>query len=107
MGAGARWVTAVGVALGLFGACWTGLAEGARSVDTGTDVGLASVPLAVALAVLGPWADRTRRNRKETAKKVSARADHSRQAQVIGEMRGGINIGPGSVVHLEGERPGG
>jgi hypothetical protein len=107
MGAGARWVTAVGVALGLFGACWAGLAEWARPVDMGTDVGLASVPLAVALAVLGPWADRARREKKEAAKKISAQAEHSRQAQVIGEMRGGINIGPGSVVHLEGERSGG
>ena len=72
MGAGVRWVTAIAVALGLFGACWGGLAAEAPSVDMGTDVGLASVPLAVALTVLGPWADRARKERK--TRRVGARA---------------------------------
>jgi hypothetical protein len=51
-------------------------------------------------------ADQARNENKEATLEVSARADQSQQAQVVREMRGGINIGPGSVVHLR-EPPGG
>jgi hypothetical protein len=53
------WLIAVGGALAGFAACWVGLAI-AHEMNTGTQVGVASVPLAVVLAGLGAWAERAR-----------------------------------------------
>jgi len=102
MSARARWVLVVVVALGLLGSCWAALAVWAPSLDTGTDVGLASVLLTVALAVLGPWAERARREerrKREAARKVSARADGSPQSLVAGEVSGDIVMAPGAVIY--------
>lgn len=59
MGAGSRWGVAVVAALACFGACWAGLAA-ERVLDTGSQVGIASVPLLVVLTVLGAWGERAR-----------------------------------------------
>ncbi len=104
MGAGSRWLVAVAAALACFGGCWAGLAA-ERVLDTGSQVGVASVPLVVVLTVLGAWAERAREKKKDAAgprEHASARAEGSPQAQVAGQVSGGIVIGPGSVVHLGG-----
>jgi hypothetical protein len=97
VGAGSRWLVAVVAALACFGGCWAGLAA-ARVLDTGTQVGVAAVPLTVVLTVLGAWAERAR-EKKETAgpaERVSASAGGSPQAQVTGQVSGGVVIGPGA-----------
>ena len=107
MGPGRRWLVAVGAALGCFGGCWAGLAA-EQVLDTGTRVGVASVPLVVILAVLGAWAERAREKTRGVAGPaggMSARAGRSPQAQVTGLVSGGVVIGPGSslenpVFHL-------
>jgi hypothetical protein len=58
MGPGSRWLVAVLSALGAFAGCWIGLAA-ERVLDTGSRVGVASVPLVVVLTVLGAWAERS------------------------------------------------
>ena len=106
MGAGRRWLVVVAVALAGFAGCWLGLA-GTRVMDTGTQVGLASVPLVVVLAVLGAWAERAREP-KAPQGDINVRVQGSPLAQSIGQMDGVI-IGPGAslpgaVFHLGGER---
>jgi hypothetical protein len=64
VGVRSRWLVAVLTALVFFGGCWTGLAL-ARVLDTGSQVGIASVPLVVVLAVLGAWAERAREKGQE------------------------------------------
>lgn len=59
MGAVSRWAVAVASSLACFGACWAGLAAG-RVLDTGSQIGIASVPLVVVLTVLGAWAEHER-----------------------------------------------
>lgn len=59
MGTGRRWLVAVLAALAGFGGCWLSLAL-ERVWDTGSQVGIASVPLVVVLTVLGAWAERAR-----------------------------------------------
>ena len=105
MGAGVRWLVAVGVALAGFGGCWLGLAV-ARVMDAGVQVGVASVPLVVVLAVLGAWAERAREP-KGPEGDVSVRVEGSPQGQAIGRVEGGLVIGPGAslpgaVFHLGG-----
>ena len=99
MGVRSRWLVAVLAALAGFGVCWLGLAAG-RVLDTGTQVGVASVPLAVALTVLGAWAERARAAKQApvvAGERVSAKAEHSPQAQSIGQMGdSGLVIGPGA-----------
>jgi tetratricopeptide (TPR) repeat protein len=104
VGASSRWLVAVLAALACFGGCWAGLAM-ARVLDTGSQVGVASVPLVVVLTVLGAWAERAREKKRETAgpgDQVSAKARDSPRSQVTGQVSGGIVIGPGSVVSLGG-----
>ena len=98
MGAGWRWLVAVVAALACSGGCWAGLAA-ARVLDTGSQIGLAAVPLAVVLAVLGPWAERGREKKKKAAPSgelASASTDRSSQVQVTGQVSGGVVIGPGA-----------
>jgi hypothetical protein len=57
MGSGSRWLVAVLSALAAFGGCWIGLAA-EQLLDTGSQVGVASVPLVVVLTTLGAWAER-------------------------------------------------
>jgi hypothetical protein len=93
---------AVLASLACFGGCWAGLAA-ERVLDTGSQVGVASVPLVVVLTVLGAWAERAREKKQEAAgpgDRVSAGAEGSPQSQVTGQVSGGIVIGPGSVVSL-------
>ena len=63
-GAGVRSRLAVGSRANVFRGCWAGLAAG-RVPDTGSQVGIAAVPLAVVLAVLGAWAERAPEKKKE------------------------------------------
>jgi CHAT domain len=58
-GNGVRWLVVVAGALAAFFGCLGGLAA-ARVADTGTDVGIAAAPFAVALAILATWAARSR-----------------------------------------------
>ena len=108
-----RWLVAVLAALAGFGGCWLGLA-GARVMDTGTQVGVASVPLVVVLTMLGAWAERAREReapeRDAPEGRVSAGVEDSPQGQAIGQMGdGGLVIGPGAllpnaVFHLGGKQ---
>ena len=98
MAAGLRWLVAVAAALACFGGCWAGLA-GARVLDTGSQVGVASVPLVVVLTVLGTWAERAREKKQDGAgpdARAGASAKGSPQAQVTGQVSGGLVIGPGA-----------
>jgi hypothetical protein len=85
---------AVAAALAGFGGCWSGLAA-AQALDTGSQVGIASVPL---VTVLGAWAERARDHRAEVGRegKVTASTEASPQAQVTGQVSGGAVIGPGA-----------
>jgi hypothetical protein len=70
-------------------------------MDTGTQVGIASVPLVVVLTVLGAWAERARDRKTPTRRaperRVSAGVEDSPQGQAIGQMGdGGLVIGPGA-----------
>ena len=105
MGAGSRWLVAVAASLACFGGCWGGLADG-RVLDTGSQVGVASVPLVVGLAVLGAWAERAREKKlgaAEPGEDVRASAEGSPQSQVTGQVSGGLVIGPGAVFNLGGQ----
>jgi hypothetical protein len=95
--AGSRWGVAVAAAMACFGGCWAGLAV-ERVLDTGSQVGVASVPLVVVLTVLGAWAERARERKAGSAGpgEVTARAEGSPQAQVTGQVSGGVVIGPGA-----------
>ena len=107
MSASSRWLVAVAAALACFGGCWAGLAA-ERVLDTGSQVGVASVPLVVVLTTLGAWAERAREKKRDAAgpgERVSASAEGSSQAQVTGRVSGGVLIGPGAsltnpVFHL-------
>ncbi len=95
-----RWLVAVLAALAGFGGCWLGLAA-ERVMDTGTQVGVASVPLVVVLTVLGAWAERARERkapeRDAPEGRVSAWVEGSPRGQAIGQMGdGGLVIGPGA-----------
>lgn len=57
-GPAVRWLVVAAGALAVFFGCWGGLAA-ARVADTGTEVGIAAVPLTVALAILATWAARS------------------------------------------------
>ena len=105
MGVWARWAVAVVTALALFGGCWLAIALAAPSLDTGTDIALGSVPLVIALAVLGAWAEHAR-EKSATKPSETAKVKSSPQGQAIGQMLGGVNIGPGAVVHLLGDQKG-
>jgi hypothetical protein len=52
MGVVLRWAVTVAGSLACFGGCWGGLAA-ERVLDTGSQVGIASIPLVVVLTVLG------------------------------------------------------
>ena len=99
MGVRSRWLVAVLVALAGFGACWVGLAL-RRVWDTGSQVGVASVPLVVVLTVLGAWAERAREKNAEAdvpVERVRAKVERSPQGQVVGQVwDGGLVIGPGA-----------
>ena len=97
MGPGSRWGVAVTGSLACFGGCWAGLA-GAHVLDTGTQVGVAAVPLALVLAVLGAWAERARERQSQATGpgKATINADAPPQAQVTGQVTGGVVIGPGA-----------
>jgi tetratricopeptide (TPR) repeat protein len=98
VGAGSRWLVAMAAALACFGGCWAGLA-GAQVLDTGSQVGVASVPLVVALAVLGAWAERARETKQEAGEpedRTDVVAESSPQAQVTGQVSGGLVFGPGA-----------
>ena len=97
MGTGSRWGMAVTAALACFGGCWAGLAA-SRVLDTGSQVGVASVPLVVVLTVLGAWAERARKRKSEVSSpgKVTVNTEGSAQAQVTGQVGVGVVIGPGA-----------
>lgn len=65
---GWRWFLAVAVALACFMLCWAGLAAG-RVLDSGSQIGLAAVPLVVVLAVMGAWAERDEEPRAAGARR--------------------------------------
>ena len=87
--AGLRWLVAVVTALAMFDGCWLGLAS-ARVLDTGSDIGVASVPLVIVLAVLGAWAERAREGK---AVKPGVRAGRDVN---ISALSGGVAAG---VIH--------
>ena len=98
MGVSSRWIAAVVAALLCFGGCWTGLAI-EKTLDTGSQVGVSSVPLVVVLAVMGAWAERAREKKQSAAglrDRVGASAEGSSQAQVTGQVSGGFVFGPGT-----------
>lgn len=75
MGVRLRWLIAVLAALACFLGCWAGLSlEQEHVLDTGTQAGVASVPLVVVLTVLGAWAERARDRAKGDKGGTSARA---------------------------------
>jgi hypothetical protein len=87
---GVRWLLAVGASLTGFAACWLGLAI-AHTMDTGTQVGLASVPLAVVLTVVGAWAERAR---ERSVDLIGVWADPPETALGMASVR--INVRNGS-----------
>jgi len=103
----ARWTIAIVAALAAFGGCWWGL-DAARALDSGVAAGVATVPFAIVLAVLGAWAQQSRQEANASPESVIRIAD-SPSAQAKGRMTGGINIGPGAslqgaVFHLAPDR---
>jgi tetratricopeptide (TPR) repeat protein len=101
-----RWAVAVADALACFGGCWGGLAAG-RVLDTGSQVGIASVPLVIVLTVVGAWAERAREKKPEAnpqGERAGAEVRDSLQGQAIGLVRdGGLVIGPGAVFNVGGQ----
>lgn len=95
---------AVGASLGAFGGCWAALATVAPPLDAGIDIGVASVPLVILLAVLGAWAGRGRENRTEVPG-TTAHTEYSMLEQVVGPSSTGVVIGPNAVFNLAAERP--
>ena len=104
MGVVSRWVVAVGGSLACFGGCWGGLAA-ERVLDTGSQVGIASVPLVVVLTVLGAWAERSREKKPQAETRgehASAEVRDSPDGQAIrqaGTVSGsqGVQSGDGNV----------
>ena len=92
-----RWLVAVWIALAGFGACWLGLAI-AHVMDTGTQVGVASVPLVVLLTVLGAWAGRAR---ERSVDLIGIWADCPVTALGVASVR--INIRNGSELPVKVE----
>lgn len=101
MGMVSRWVVAVVSSLACFGGCWSGLAA-ERVLDTGSQVGIASVPLVVLLTVLGAWAERAREKKPEEVapgERPGAEVRDSSHVQVIGQVGDGTAVfGSGAVV---------
>jgi hypothetical protein len=95
--AGVRWLIAVVGALTGFAVCWAALAV-ARVMDTGTQVGLASVPFAMVLAVLGAWAERAR---ERSIDLVGIWADSPVTALGVASVR--LNIRNGSELPIKVE----
>ena len=73
MGRGIRWCIAATISLVVFGAVWAVLAQ-VETLDPGARVGLASVPFALILAVLGAWAERVRESSPSGSPRSSADA---------------------------------
>ena len=99
MGVMSRWVIAVAGSLACFGGCFGGLAA-ERLLDTGSQVGLASVPLVVVLTVTGAWAERARERKpapNALEEHVSAEVKDSPHSQAIGQVGGApLIFGPGT-----------
>jgi tetratricopeptide (TPR) repeat protein len=111
MGMVSRWVVAVAGSLACFGGCWGGLAVG-RVLDTGSQVGVAAVPLVVVMTVLGAWAERAREKKPESdtpGERASAEARRSHPQQTIGSVgHGSVVFGPAAslkdvVFHVGGQ----
>ena len=79
-----------------FGGCWAGLAA-ARVLDTGSEIGVASVPLVVGLAIGGAWSDRARERELNRAEP----AGHYGETAVPGtsQIQTGSGIQFGAAVH--------
>jgi tetratricopeptide (TPR) repeat protein len=103
VGVRARWAVAVVAAMAVFGGGWWGL-ETAVQMDAGVAVGVAAVPFAVVLAVLGAWSERAREKKAEAGR--YARVAGSSLDRDIGQVAGEVNIGRGAVFHFVGERRG-
>lgn len=110
MGVGSRWLVAVAGSLMCFGGCWSGLAA-ERVLDTGSQVGIASVPLVVVLTVLGPWAERAREKKQESGTpglRDGAEVKGSSDALAIGRVGdGSVVLGPGASLTNPVFHPGG
>ncbi len=119
-----RWLIAVCGALAAYLGCWGGLAA-AHVTDPGTDVGIAVIPFAVSLAVLGAWAlrvprtggrrrapawqlPRVKRHRPADAAGPEARGSDGAQGGNGGHGRGGdrpSDPGTGGQRHEDRSRP--
>ena len=102
MGVASRWVVTVAGSLACFGGCWGGLAAG-RLLDTGSQVGVASVPLVVVLSVLGYWAGLAREDKRA----AEARGERASAGVVSGAQ--GVQIGDSNTqnnYYLAGEHAG-
>jgi hypothetical protein len=86
----ARWSAAAAGSLAVFAACWAVCRYGA-GLDTGTSLGVAAAPLAVALAVLGWWAAREPVRLAGAEGSITAEATGQRSEAVAGNL--GVNIG--------------
>jgi hypothetical protein len=86
----ARWSAAAAGSLAVFAGCWAVCRYGA-GLDTGTSLGVAAAPLAVALAVLGWWAAREPVRLAGAEGSITAEATGQRSEAVAGNL--GVNIG--------------
>jgi hypothetical protein len=119
-----RWLLAVFGALAVYLGCWGGLTV-AHVTDPGTDVGIAVIPFAVSLAILGAWAlrvprterrwsapawqlPRVKRHRPADAAGPEARGSDGAQGGNGGHGRGGdrpSDPGTGGQRHEDRSRP--
>ncbi len=96
-GTGKRWVITLLASLAGFGGCWVGLAA-ARVLDTGSQIGVASVPLVIGLAIGGAWAER-QRDRDPDNRDENDAAENISPGHLVGQLTDGVSIGPGAVLH--------
>lgn len=82
MARGARWSVTIAASLATFGLCWAGLAC-RRVLDTGSQIGLAAVPFARVVAVLGSWAEYHR-----TGERSATEANTAGQEDVLSAPTG-------------------
>jgi tetratricopeptide (TPR) repeat protein len=95
VGVWARRGVAVAAALASFGGCWLGLKVAVPKMDTGIALGWSALPLTVVLGVLIAWAERA--GEKDSGQ-PAALVSGSPGGQAVGEVRGGVSIGPGAVL---------